>query len=161
MNRVVGPPLVQESYGFMICTSVDISPSGSRQLNGRGAIVAIPREIIIRTILSHASRSRHPFLRFLVGFVMIATGIVLGIVDLGGFYLVKMEAFTYGFPVAPLLIVFLIWVGGLLHTAVLRGRYNLQIHPGRACEGSFLRRLPITGCSGGFLCEPRTKWDIR
>jgi hypothetical protein len=116
----------------MNCASVDISTTGISQLEGNRAINTIPREGIVRITLSHDSRSRHPFLRFLVGFVMIATGIVLGIgallLDLGGIYLVKMESFTFGIPVAPLVIVLLIWAGGWFLAGMLRGRYNLLIH---------------------------------
>jgi hypothetical protein len=116
----------------MNCGSVDISTSGISQLDGNRTINTISREGIVRIALSHDSCSRHPFLRFLVGFVMIATGIVLGIgaflLDLGGIYLVKMESFTFGIPVAPLVIALLIWAGGWLLAGMLRGRYNLQIH---------------------------------
>jgi hypothetical protein len=116
----------------MNCASVDISTSGISQLDGNRTINTISREGIVRIALSHDSCSRHPFLRFLVGFVMIATGIVLGIgaflLDLGGIYLVKMESFTFGIPVAPLVIALLIWVGGWLLAGMLRGRYNLLIH---------------------------------
>jgi hypothetical protein len=116
----------------MNCSSVHISTSGICQLDGKGSAAAVPRERIVRITLCHDSRSRHPFLRFLVGFMMIVTGIVLGIgaflLDLGGVYLVTMGSFTFGVPVAPLVIVFLIWAGGWFLSGMLRGRYNLRIH---------------------------------
>jgi hypothetical protein len=116
----------------MNCASVDISTNGISQLDGKKTINTIPREGIVRITLSHDSCSRHPFLRFLVGFVMIAMGIVLGIgaflLDLGGIYPVETEYVSFGIPVAPLVIVSLIWAGGWLLAGMLRGRYNLLIH---------------------------------
>jgi len=116
----------------MTCASIVISASGISQLGGDGAVVTVPREDILRIIFGHDSRSRHPFLRFLAGFVLVASGIILGIgaflLDLGGVYFVKMQQFTFGIPIAPLVIVLFIWVGGWLVVGVLRGRYNLLIH---------------------------------
>ncbi len=116
----------------MICSSVNISASGISQLNGDRIIAAVPREGIQRIILGHDSLARHPFFRFLVGFVLVASGIILAIgaflLDLGGVYLVRMEQYTFGVPVAPLVIVLFIWVGGWLVIGVLRGRFNLLIH---------------------------------
>jgi hypothetical protein len=116
----------------MNCASIDISATGIKQLGGSRAMAAVRREDIGRIVLGHDSRSRHPFLRFLVGFVLVTSGIILAIgaflLDLGGVYLVKMESFTFGIPVAPLVIVLFIWAGGWLVLGVLRGRYNLLIH---------------------------------
>jgi hypothetical protein len=116
----------------MNCASIDISASGIRQLCGDRTLVAVQREDILRIVLGHDSRTRHPFLQFLVGFVLVTSGIILGIgaflLDLGGVYLVKMEQFTFGVPIAPLAIVLFIWAGGWLVLGVLRGRYNLLIH---------------------------------
>jgi hypothetical protein len=116
----------------MHCGSIDISASGIRQSLGDRTVITVEREEILRIVLGHDSRARHPFLQFLVGFVLVASGIILGIgaflLDLGGIYLIKMDQFTFGVPLAPLVIVLFIWSGGWLILSVLRGRYNLLVH---------------------------------
>jgi hypothetical protein len=116
----------------MNCALVNISPSGISQFNGTDAVVSVPRERIVRIVLGHDSHARHPFLQFMMGFIMIATGIILGIgaflLDLGGVYLVKLQSLTFGVPVAPLVIALLIWAGGWLLAVILRGRYHLLVH---------------------------------
>ena len=146
----------------MICASVDISTSGISQLDGNRAIATIPRERISRIVLCHDSCSRHPFLRFLFGFVMIATGIILGIgaflLDLGGVYLVKLQSFTFGVPVAPLVIVLLILAGGWLLAGVRRGRYNLMIHTSNGVRKIFFAESADIRDIRQFLGRARTEF---
>ncbi|HUJ18210.1 MAG TPA: hypothetical protein VL197_09500 [Nitrospirota bacterium] len=101
-------------------------------MEGDKILVTVPKEEIRGVQLRHDSKSRHPFLRFLSGFVLVVTGLVLVIAAFimaeGGVYLVKIRSLTLGIPIAPLVIWLMVGVGLWLLIGVFRGRYNLLIN---------------------------------
>ena len=115
----------------MICSTVQISGSGVSQLD-HGAIVAtVPKEEIRKITLSYDPRSRHPFLQFLAGFVLIATGLILLVAEFiiaeGGVVLMQLKSIVLGIPVVPILLWAMVGFGAWLLIGVFRGRYNFRI----------------------------------
>jgi len=101
------------------------------QMDGDKVVVTVPKEEIQRVKLSHDSRSRHPFLRFFAGFVLVTTGLIFltaaFIIAEGGIYLVQLQSYTLGIPVIPIVLWAMVGVGLWLLVGVFRGRYNLLI----------------------------------
>ena len=121
----------------MICASVKITGSGVSQLDGDTVVATVPKEEIRRARLSHDSRSRHPFLRFFAGFVLVTTGLVLltaaFIIAEGGVYLLQLQSYTLGIPVVPIALWSMVGAGLWLLAGVFRGRYNLLLDTGKGC----------------------------
>ncbi len=115
----------------MICSTITITATGVSQQDGASAGVTIPREEIRMIKLSHDSRSRRPFLRFFIGFVLAVTGLVLitaaFMMAEGGVAFVRMKPFALGIPVLPIALWLLVGAGLWLILGVFRGRYNLLI----------------------------------
>ncbi len=116
----------------MRCSTVQISASGIKQMEGDSILVDVPIEEIRKVKLCHDSKSRHPFIRFLSGFVLVVTGFILIIAAFimaeGGVYIVKMRSLTLKIPLAPILIWLMVGIGMWLLIGVFRGRYNLLIN---------------------------------
>ncbi len=91
----------------------------------------IPKEEIQRIKLSHDSRSRRPFLRFLAGFVLMVIGLILLLAEFiiaeGGIVSLQLKSFTFGLPIVPILLWAMVGVGAWLLIGVFRGRYNFLI----------------------------------
>ena len=98
----------------MICAAVKITVSGVSQVKGGCIRVTVPKEEIRGIKLCYDSRARYPFLQFLFGFALIATGVVLVIATV----IMHTEIFT---------IWLLIAVGLWLLAGVFRGRYSLLV----------------------------------
>lgn len=115
----------------MIYATVKITGSGLSQMDGDKVVVTVPKEEIQRVRLSHESQSRHPFLRFFAGFVLVTTGLILltaaFIVAEGGVYLLQLQSYTLGIPVIPILLWAMVGVGLWLLAGVFRGNYNLLL----------------------------------
>jgi len=115
----------------MICSTVQILGSGISQVENNQIVATIPREEIQLIKLSHDSKSRHPFLRFLAGFVLMVTGLILLLVEFimaeGGIVSLQMKSFTLGVPIVPILLWAMVGMGAWLLIGVFRGRYNFLI----------------------------------
>ncbi len=115
----------------MICSTVQILGSGISQIENNEAVTTIPKEEILQIKLSHDSRSRRPFLRFLAGFVLMVTGLILlfaeFIIAEGGIVSLQLKSFTFGLPIVPILLWAMVGVGAWLLIGVFRGRYNFLI----------------------------------
>jgi hypothetical protein len=118
----------------MRCSTVEISGSAIRQLDGGAVVAKVPKEEMRKVTLCHDSRSRYPFLRFFTGFVLILFGLIL-FADAflkaeGGVVLLHIKSFTLGIPVLPILLWGMIGGGIWLIRGVFRGRFNFLIKTG-------------------------------
>jgi hypothetical protein len=115
----------------MTCSTVNIAASGISQLEGGAVVASVPKEEIRKISLSHDSRSRHPFLRFFAGFILIATGLIFLIAAFliaeGGVYILQVQSLVFGVPLLPLVLWAMVGTGLWLIIGVFRGRYNLLI----------------------------------
>jgi len=115
----------------MICSTVQILGSGINQVENNKIVATVPKEEIQLIKLSHDSRSHHPFLRFLVGFVLMVTGLILLLAEFiiaeGGIVSLKMKSFTFGVPIIPILLWAMVGMGAWFLIGVFRGRYNFLI----------------------------------
>jgi hypothetical protein len=125
------PPETAGYQYTMICSTVHIAASGISQEEGGRMVVAVPKEDIREVRLDHDSRSRHPFLQFFAGFILIATGSVFLIAAFliaeGGIYRVQIQSLTFGVPLVPLGLWLMVGIGLWLVIGVFRGRYTLLI----------------------------------
>ncbi len=120
-----------ELYRTMICSKVQITGPGVSQLDGERITVTVPKEDIRRIKLSYDPRSKHPFLRFLGGFGLIVSGLVLLIaafimVEVGVLF-VRLASYTFSIPVVPISLWLMVGAGLWLLLGVFRGRYLLFI----------------------------------
>jgi len=115
----------------MICSTVQILGSGISQVENNKIISTIPKEEIQLIKLSHDSRSRHPFLRFLTGFVLMVTGLILLVAEFiiaeGGIVSLQMKSFSFGIPIVPIVLWAMVGMGVWLLIGVFQGRYNFLI----------------------------------
>ncbi len=115
----------------MTCSSIHITAEGISQEDGAAGTVMVPREKIRSVTLSHRSRSRHPFLRFFTGFVLIVTGLVFltaaFLLAEGGVVQMRLQAFSFGVPVIPIVLWSMVGAGFWLVLGVLRGCYTITI----------------------------------
>jgi len=110
---------------------VQILGSGISQVENNEIVATVPKEEIQLIKLSHDSRSRHPFLRFLAGFVLMVTGLILLLAEFiiaeGGIVSLQMRSFTLGIPIVPILLWAMVGIGVWLLIGVFQGRYNFLI----------------------------------
>jgi len=104
---------------------------GISQIEGDRIAVTVPKEEIKLIKLSYDPRSRHPFLRFLLGFGLIVTGLILIIaafimVEVGVFF-VHIESYTLSVPIVPIGLWLMVGIGLWLLVGIFRGRYALLI----------------------------------
>jgi hypothetical protein len=115
----------------MICSTVKITGSGMSQVDGGKIVITVPKEEIRGVRLSHDSQSRHPFLRFFAGFILVATGLILltaaFFIAEGGVYLLQLQSYTLGIPIIPVVLWLMVGGGLWLLVGVFRGRYNLLL----------------------------------
>ncbi len=125
----------------MKCSIVQILGSGISQIENNKIVAIVPKEEIRLIKLSHDSRSRHPFLRFLAGFVLMVTGLILLLAEFivaeGGIVFLQMKSFVFGFPIVPILLWTMVGVGAWLLIGVFRGRYNFLIKTDRGMRKIF------------------------
>ena len=111
------------------------------QMDGDRVVVTVPKEEIRGVRLSHDSQSRHPFLRFFAGFVLVTTGLILltaaFIIAEGGVYLLHWQSYTLGIPVIPIVLWSMVAGGLWLLVGVFRGRYNLLLDTEKGCRKIF------------------------
>lgn len=111
------------------------------QVDGDKEVVAVPKEEIRRVSLSHDPQSRHPFLRFFAGFVLVTTGLILltaaFIIAEGGVYHLHLQSYTLGVPLIPIVLWSMVGGGLWLLIGVFRGRYNLLIDTEKGCRKIF------------------------
>ncbi len=115
----------------MICSSISITAAGIGQRSEAADVVMVPREDIRAVSLSHKTRSRHPFLRFLAGFVLVVTGLIFLIAAFllaeGGVVEIHLNIFSFSVPVIPILLWSLVGAGLWLILGVFRGCYTIMI----------------------------------
>jgi hypothetical protein len=115
----------------MICAAVKITESSICQMKADKVVATVPKEEIRRIRLSHDSQSRHPFLRFFTGFVLVTTGLIMlmaaFIIAEGGVYLLQIQSYTLGIPIIPIVLWSMVGAGLWLLIGVFRGRYNLLL----------------------------------
>jgi hypothetical protein len=115
----------------MICSKVQILSSGISQFEGSKLVAAVSKEGIRQVKLCYDSRSRHPFLQFLAGFVLMLTGLIMLLAEFviaeGGIMFIQMKFVTFGLPIVPILLWAMVGAGAWLLIGVFRGRYNFLI----------------------------------
>ncbi len=125
----------------MRCSTVQISASCISQLEESRIAVTVPKEDIRRIKLAYDSQARHPFLQFLVGFGLVAAGLVLLIaafmmMEVGALFF-HIASHIFGIPVVPIGLWLMVGAGLWLLIGVFRGRYNLLINTERGIRKIF------------------------
>jgi hypothetical protein len=125
----------------MICSTVQILGTGISQIENNRVVNMVPKEEILYIKLSHDSRSHRPFLRFLAGFVLMATGMILLLAEFiiaeGRIISLQLKSFTFGLPFIPILLWSMVGVGAWLLIGVFRGRYNFLIETKKGIQKIF------------------------
>ncbi len=125
----------------MICSTVQILGSGISQIENSKVVTMVPKEEILQIKLSHDSRSRRPFLRFLAGFVLMVTSLILLLAEFiiaeGGIVSLQLKSFTFGLPIGPILLWSMVGIGAWLLIGVFRGRYNFLIKTKKGMQKIF------------------------
>ncbi len=125
----------------MKCSTVQISGSCIDELSEDGIATTVPREDIRRVKLSYNPQSRHPFLRFLVGFGMVVSGLIMIIADFiiveVGVFQLRVASHAFRIPAAPIGLWLAVGAGLWLLIGVFRGRYNLSIDTGSGIRKVF------------------------
>ncbi len=115
----------------MICSSIIITAAGISQRTETLGTVTVPREEIRAVRLSHAPRSRHPFLRFFTGFMLIAIGLIFltaaFMMAEGGVMQMHLKAVAFSIPVIPIVLWSMVGAGLWLILGVFRGCYSITI----------------------------------
>jgi hypothetical protein len=115
----------------MKCSSITITASGISQHCDDSCMVTVPKDAIRSVKLGHDSRSRRPFLRFFVGFILVASGIVFltaaFLIAEGGIVSMHLNSRVLGVPVLPVALWLLVGAGLWLIMGVFRGRYTMEI----------------------------------
>jgi hypothetical protein len=120
----------------MRCSTVEISGSAIRQIEGETVIETVPKEDIRAVTLCHDLRSRYPFLRFFTGVVLVFFGLIL-LADAflkaeGGVVILHIKSYTLGIPLIPILLWGMVCQGLWLVMGVFRGRFNFLV---KTCKG--------------------------
>ncbi len=116
----------------MTCSSITITAAGISQRSGTADVATmVPKEEIRGITLSHRSRSRHPFLSFFAGFILVITGLVFLIAAFmmaeGGIVEMHLQALSFSVPVVPILLWSMVGAGLWLILGVFRGSYAMTI----------------------------------
>ncbi len=108
-----------------------ISGAGISEIEDGKIVASVPREQIRRIRLSHLTSTRHPFIRFLLGFSFVSVGLIFGI---AAFFVHEedpaiTQTGSYAVEVPLVLIGLWLMVGlGLwLLAGVFRGKYILLV----------------------------------
>ncbi len=126
------------------CSTVEISGSAITQLEGGAVVEAVSKEDIRKVTLCYNSRSRRPFLRFFIGFVLVLFGLIfLTAVFLraegGVVFLSIRRSYVVGIPLFPILFWGMVGEGLWLILGVFRGRYALLVKTERGDRKIFFR----------------------
>lgn len=133
MQRVTLSPealLGVHSINSIRCSKVEISEAGISELNGRRVVTAIPREQIREIKLCCESCAKYPFFQYLMGFNLVALGVIgLLVVFLASTKqpLVPAEPGTFVLPMIPIILWVMVGIGFSLLIKVIRTRYHLAV----------------------------------
>ncbi len=126
------------------CPTVEISGSAITQLEGGTVVETVSKEDIRKVTLCYNSRSRRPFLRFFIGFVLVLFGLIF-LTDAflkaegGVVFLSIKKSYVVGVPILPILLWGMVGEGLWLILGVFRGRYTFLVKTERGDRKIFFR----------------------
>ena len=125
----------------MTNSTVKITATGVSQLEDSTAVFTISKQDIRLAKLTYLAKSRHPFLQFLIGFGLLASGLVLIIMTFiiveVGVVIINVWSYTLSIPVVPIALWLMVGTGLWLIIGVFRGRYNIMIQTDQGISNIF------------------------
>ncbi len=116
---------------FISCSRVRLSNSAITEIEEGKIVAAVPREQIKRIRLSHLTSTRHPFVRFFLGFTFVSVGLIFGI---AAFFvreedpaITQTSSYTIEVPLVLVGLWLMVGVGLWLLVGVFKGKYILLV----------------------------------